>query len=99
MHIKKHYIDYETTLGTTVLKNIVIKNGKKHNHNKISFNYLGPPTQADLNSRRSQYSHVFFTLFSCFSCGKFENPLLLVTYRNQVFLYFHFSLKSNKEKK
>ena len=69
-------VDYEITLGTTVLENIVIRNGKKHSHNKVSHSYLGPPTQANHNSRRSQYSHVFFILFSCFSCGKFEKILV-----------------------
>ena len=29
-------VDYEIALGTTVLKNIVIRNGKKHSHNKVS---------------------------------------------------------------
>ena len=50
-----------------VLGNIVIINGKNHSQNNVSYNYLGSPTQADHNSRRSQYSHVFFILFSCFS--------------------------------
>ena len=35
-------VDYETTLGTTVIENIVIKNGRKHSGNKVSYNYLGP---------------------------------------------------------
>ena len=77
--VEKAYImqvDYETTLGTAVLENIVIRNGKKHNHNKVYYNYLGSPTQADHNSRRSQYSHVFFIWFSCFSSGKFEKTLV-----------------------
>ena len=57
------------------------------------------PTQADHNSRRSQYSHVFFTFLSSFICGKFEKIFLLVTHRNQVFLYFHFYLKNKSSKK
>ena len=36
----------------------VVRSGKKHNHNKVSYNYLGSSTQADHNSRRSQYSLV-----------------------------------------
>ena len=32
------YVDYETTFGTTVLENIVIRNEKKHSHNKVSYN-------------------------------------------------------------
>ena len=77
-------------LGTTVLENIVIRNGKKHSNNKVSYNYLGSPTQAHHNSRRSQHSHAFFILFSCFSCGKFEKTLVCYIYRNQVFLYIFF---------
>ena len=50
----------EDILETTVLENILIKNGKKHSHNKVSYNYLRPPTQADHNLRSSQYSHVFY---------------------------------------
>ena len=45
-------------VGTTVLQNIVVRSGEKHNHNKVSYNYLGSSTQADHNSRRSQYSLV-----------------------------------------
>ena len=33
---KTSNVDYDTTLGTTVLENIVITNGKKHSHNKVS---------------------------------------------------------------
>ena len=40
-------VDYKATLGTTVFKNIAIRNGKKHSHNLVS------PTQADHNSRKS----------------------------------------------
>ena len=45
--------------------------------NLVSCNYLGFPTQADYNSRKSQYSQAFFILFSRFRCGKFEKPSLL----------------------
>ena len=69
-------VDYETTLGTTVLENIVIRNGMKLNHSKVSHNYLGSPTQADHNSRRSKYSHASYILFSCISFGKFEKTLV-----------------------
>ena len=78
--VEKAYIilaDYKATLRTAVLENIVIRNGKKHNHNKVSYNYFGSPTQADHNSRRSKYSPVFFILFSCFGCGKFEKTLFI----------------------
>ena len=43
---------------------------KKHGLNKVSYNFLGCPTQGDHNSKRSQYSHVFFILLSYFICGK-----------------------------
>ena len=33
-----HVIGYETTLGTTLFENIIIRNGKKHSHNKVSYN-------------------------------------------------------------
>ena len=64
------------TAGTTVLENKVVINEKKHSHNKISNNYFGSPTPADNNSRRSQYSHLFFILFSYSSWGKFEKTLV-----------------------
>ena len=38
--VEKAYImqvDCESVLGTAVLENIVIINGKKHSHNKVSF--------------------------------------------------------------
>ena len=64
------------TVGTAVFENIVVGNGKKYSHDKVSYNYLGYPIQADHNSRRSQYFHVFFILFSCFSYGKLEKTLI-----------------------
>ena len=69
------------TLGTTVLENIVKRNGRKYSHDKFSYNYLGSPTQADHILQRPQYSHVFFILLSCFSCRKFEKTL--VAYNGQ----------------
>ena len=63
------------TAGTTALENIVVRNGKKHSQNKVSYNYLGFSIQSDPNSRRSQNLHVFFILFSCFSWGNFEKIL------------------------
>ena len=38
------YVCYETTLGTTLLENIVIKTER----NKVFYNYLGSPTHAFL---------------------------------------------------
>ena len=79
------------TAGTTVLENIAVKIGKKHSHNKVSYNYLGCTIQADHYSRRSQYLHIFFILFIVVSVEEnSRKPLLLVTYRNQIFLYFHY---------
>ena len=68
-------VDYETTLGTTVLENIVVRNRKKHSHNKVFYNYQGSLNQADHSSKRSQYSHMFFNLSSSFSCGNLRKPL------------------------
>ena len=78
------------TMGTTVFENIAVRTRKKHSHIKVSYNYLEYPTQLDHNSRRSQYSHVFFTV------ENLRKPLLLVTHRNQVFLYIHFYIKNKK---
>ena len=77
-------VDYKATLGTTVFKNIVIRNGKKH----LAISYL------QLKQITIQENHNIrkFSLF-CLVVLAMENliiPLLLVTYRNQVFLYFHF---------
>ena len=32
------YVDFKTILGTAVLENIVIRNGKKHSPSKVSYN-------------------------------------------------------------
>ena len=66
------------TAGAAVLEDIFVRNGKKHNHNKVSYNYLQSPIQADHNSSWSQYSFAFFFLFSffCFSREKFEKTLI-----------------------
>ena len=64
------------TAGTAVLEDIFIRNRKKHSHNKVSYNYLQSPIQADHNSSWSQYSYVFFFSFSCFSREKFEKTLI-----------------------
>ena len=71
--VEKAYIrqvDYETTLETTVLENIVIRNGFSHNI----------------------HTHYLF----CLVVLAVENsgiPLLLVTYKSEIFLYFHFYKK------
>ena len=74
-----------------MLDNMVIRNRKKDSHNKVSYSYLGSPTQADHNSRRSQYSHVFFILFSCFSCGKFEKTLFTCNVKTPDLFYIFIS--------
>ena len=70
MHHVSWLLNYFTNYST---ENMVIRNGKNHSHNKISYNYLIFPTQANHSSGRSQ---VFFFLFSCFSCGKLEKALV-----------------------
>ena len=72
-------VGYEASLGTILLENMVIRNEKKHSHNKVSYNFFRSPTQADQSSRRWHYSSIFFThivLFSCFRCGKLENTFV-----------------------
>ena len=49
---------------------------RKHSHKKQKETAAIPPNQADHSSGKSQYSHIFFFLFSCFSCGKCENTLV-----------------------
>ena len=80
-------------------RNIVIRNGKKHNLNKGSYNYLRSPTEEDHNSKRSQYSHVFYILFSCSGCGKFEKTLVCYLYRIETrsFLYILISKVGDKK--
>ena len=91
-------VDYETTLGPTVLKNIVIRNGKKHGHKKVSYEYLGSPTQADHNSRRSRYSPLFTILFRCFSCGKFQKALVTCIIQKPGHYIFLFPTEDQKRK-
>ena len=67
-----------------------MRKGKKHSHNKLSYNYHGSPTQADHNSKRSQYSHIFFTCLVALAVENLRKSLLPVKYRNQVFSHFHF---------
>ena len=81
--------EYETTLGTATLENIAIKN-VRNSDNKVSYKYVGPPTQADHN-QEDEYFHTN-SLF-CLVVLARENlrkSSLLLTYRNQVFLYFNF---------
>ena len=74
-----------------------IRNEKKHNHNKVSYNYLGSPTQADHSSGGSQYSHLFFILFICFNCGKLKKTLVTCNVQKPDFLIFS-SLTKEQEK-
>ena len=82
------------TAGTAVLENTAVKNRKKHSYNKVSYNYPGSPIQADHNIQM----HYLFCLVVLAEENS-RKPLLLVTYRNQVFLYFHFYLKNKKVSK
>ena len=69
------------TLGTAVLENIGRRNGKKHSHNKFSYNYLG------------SYNYLTCYLF-CIVVLAVENsrkPVLLVTHINQVFYILIFN--------
>ena len=63
-----------------------------------SSKYLGSPIQADHNSRRSQYSHVFFILFSCFSCEKFEKILVTCNVEKPELFTFSFLTQEQKRK-
>ena len=65
-------------------------------NNKVSYNYLGSPTQAGHNSRRSHYSHVFFILFSCFNCGTFEKTLVTCNVQKPGVFIFPFPSKEQK---
>ena len=71
----------KTTAGTTVVENIVVRNGKKYGCNKGSYNYLGSPTQEDHNI----HTYSLFCLVVLAEENS-EKPLFLVTYRSQVFL-------------
>ena len=82
-------MDYETTVRNTILKNIVVRNGKKHGHQLKQMSI-----QEDCNIQYTYYSIVLVVL----AVENSRKPLLLVTYRHVVFLYFHFQLKSKKEK-
>ena len=49
-----HHVSWlGTTLRTILLENLVMRNRRKHSHNKFSYNYLGSPTRTDHNLRRS----------------------------------------------
>ena len=91
-------LHYEATLGSPVLQNIVIRNGKKHSHNKVFDNYLGFPTQADHYLKRSLYPYVSFFLFSCFSSGKFEKTLVTCNVQKSDLFVFSFLTKEQKRK-
>ena len=48
--IFKKTVFYRTP-PVAAFENIVKRNERKHNYNKVSYNYLGTPTQADHSSR------------------------------------------------
>ena len=84
------------TVVTTLLENTIVRNGKIHSHNKVSYNYLRSPTQADHNAWRPQYSHVFFVMVSYFSCGKFEKSLVTCNVWKPGLSIFSFLTKDQK---
>ena len=88
---------FYSALGTTVLENVVRRNGKKPSHNKFFYNYLEPLTQADHNSWISQCLHVFFMLLSCFGCG--EKTLVTCNVQKPRLFIFLFLTKEQKWKK
>ena len=101
---KKHSC-WKSTHHVSWLRNccdIVVRNGKKDSHNKVSYDYLRSPIQAYPNSWRSQYSHVFFILFSPFSWGKFEKTFVTSNVEKSglsVFLFLTKEQKSFKKQK
>ena len=54
------------SVATTVFENIVVRNRKKYSQNKVSYKFLGSPTQSD---------HSLFYLVAL-AMGKFEKTLL-----------------------
>ena len=75
-------VDYKTTLKTTVLENIVIRNGKI-----ITIRFL--TTISDLQLKQiiiqENYNIHTYSLF-CLAVENSRKTLLLVTYRSQAFL-------------
>ena len=78
------------TLGTAELENIVRRNGKKHSQ-------VGISNSITINEDHNIYTYSFFCLV-VLAVENLRKPLLPLMYRNQVFLYFDFKLKSKKEK-
>ena len=64
----------------------VIRNGKKHSHNKVSYNCSD--LQLKLITIQEDHNIDTYSLF-CLVVLVVE-PLLLVSYTNQAFLYSHF---------
>ena len=78
------------TLGTTVFESKVVRNGKKHKHNMILITILDLHLkQIKIQKDHNIHTYSLFCLV-VFAAENSRKPLLLVTYRNQVFLYFHF---------
>ena len=81
----------QTILGTTVLENMVIRNGKKHSCSKVSNNYLGSLTQEDHNIHlHSLFCLVFLVVENS------RKPLLIVTHPG--LFIFSFLTKERKSK-
>ena len=71
---------------------------ERNSHNKVFYNYIGFPTQADHYLKRSLYPYVFFFLFSCFSSGKFEKTLVTCNVQKSDLFVFSFLTKEQKRK-
>ena len=81
----------QTILGTTVLENMVIRNGKKHSCSKVSNNYLESLTQEDHNIHlHSLFCLVFLVVENS------RKPLLIVTHPG--LFIFSFLTKERKSK-
>ena len=81
---------------------VIIRNGKKHNPNKVSYNYLGSPNHAfkKITIQEDHNIHMYYLLCLVVLAVKHSrNSLLLVTYRNRVFSCFHFLTKEQRRKK
>ena len=69
---------------------------RKNSHNKASYNYLGSQFKQILIKKDHNIHPYSLFCIVVLAEENLRKPLLLVTYRNQVFLYFHFKLANKK---
>ena len=81
-----------------MLKKIVIRNGKKQSHNKISSNYLGSPSQVVLNQEDHNIQTYSLFCLVALAVKNYTETLLPVAHRNQVVSFF-FPTNEQKRKK